>query len=79
MLYPQVSAQDWIKQYPELSMITKACDSCGKEMAATIPFVNKDYAGLEAPMCSCGQNRYTCSISVTRTHEEHQSLMDIIG
>lgn len=78
MIYPKISTEEWIKQHPELSVVTKSCDFCGFEMKATIPFITEDYAGLEAPMCSCGKNRYTCSISVTRTEEEHKSWLEVL-
>lgn len=57
MIYPDVTLEDWLRKHPELQVLKKTCDSCGKDMFSTVPFMTKDYYGLESPKCSCGKNR----------------------
>jgi hypothetical protein len=40
---------------------------------------NKDYYGLEAPMCSCGKNRFTCSTGVTKTKSEYDDWIKTLS
>lgn len=32
MIYPRVKLDEWLKLHPELTLQSKNCDACGKEM-----------------------------------------------
>ena len=78
MIYPDVTLEEWLKKYPELEVISKSCDNCDAVMSSTIPYLNKDYAGLIAPDCKCQKNKTTCMISVTRTIEVHNEWVEAL-
>ncbi|NET07839.1 MAG: hypothetical protein F6K09_18890 [Merismopedia sp. SIO2A8] len=69
MIFPDVSLMNWLKRWSCLSVIEDQCDACGETLFTTIPFITKDYAGLTAPQCSCGKNKQTVSVTVTRTQK----------
>lgn len=73
MIYVDVSPEHWLKKYPELSILKKACDHCGTEMICNKPFIQKDYAGFAAAPCACGKNRHTC-MSMIPTSESANLL-----
>ena len=70
MLFPQVSAREWMKNHPDLKSFNVECQKCNKRRRASIPFVTHRYFGLKAPDCKCG-NKTFVAIGVTRTREEY--------
>lgn len=79
MIHPKVSLEAWLSKYPDLKIVTKECDACGKTIRTTIPFISKDYVGLDAPRCECGKNKFSCAISITRTPEANQEWAEALG
>lgn len=71
MIFPDIRLEDWLKKYPELDLLEKECDSCGRTMIANVPFITKGFAGVISPNCQCGKNRTICSSRVTTSSEEH--------
>jgi len=53
MIYPNISLKEWLKLFPGLAVQDITC-SCGKSGKTTRPAISKDYVGLAAPPCICG-------------------------
>ena len=64
MIYPDVSAEEWITRFPTLEVETEKCVVCRRKRVADIPFIKKDWAGFTAPECECGQKRHTFTIRI---------------
>lgn len=79
MIFPDVTLEEWLKRYPDLDVVSRDCDQCGKKIIASIPFVSIDLVGLTAPRCSCGKNRFTCGSSLTRTPEVFQDVLEALS
>ncbi len=74
MIFVEKTTEEWIKKYQDLSVLTRECDNCGSEMKTTKPFISKDYAGLKAPKCSCGKNKFSAMSMVTRTSAKYNEF-----
>jgi hypothetical protein len=53
-LYPQVSAEEWIRRYPSLRLKRIKCRGCKATLENNLPYRNEHSAGLECPPCPCG-------------------------
>jgi len=53
-LYPQVTAEEWIRRYPGLRMKSLKCKRCKAVLTNNRPYRNEHSAGLECPPCLCG-------------------------
>ena len=71
MIYVDKTTEQWCQKYG-LKVMERSCDNCGSVMRTTKPFLEKGYAGLKAPNCACGKNRFTASVIVTISKEAHQ-------
>ena len=78
MIYPDVTLNDWLLEHPELEVRITECHACGGKLSSTIPFMTKDYYGLESTTCPCGDSRTGCRSMVTRTEEAHRSWTEIV-
>lgn len=65
MIYPEVSLKDWLKKYPVLEIKKIKCHHCRVPMIADIPFIEKNWIGLESKDCACGKGK-GISISTPR-------------
>ena len=79
MIFTDASVNEWLRKYPELKIITGNCDHCGAPMRTTRPFVTRDYAGLIAHDCSCGQNRHTALSLVTTTQKKNAEWAEVLS
>lgn len=79
MIYPDVKLEEWLARYPELDLLEKECDNCGKPMIANKPFISKGFAGLISSNCQCGKNRSICSSRVTTSNDEHQKWTKLLS
>jgi hypothetical protein len=79
VIFVDKTTEEWVLKYPELKVITKACDSCGKLIIANKPFLEKGYAGLYGGKCPCGKNRFTAMSMVTTSDESADSWRDCLN
>lgn len=56
MIFPDILTKNWLLKYPSLTIEEGRCNSCGKPLLTTVPFIEHDYVGLVSPKCSCGLN-----------------------
>ena len=75
MIYPNVTLKDWLKKYPVLEVKKKRCHHCLQMIVANIPFIEKDWVGLESKDCACGKGR-TISVFTMRTTSETFPLLE---
>lgn len=78
MIYPDVPLEEWLDRYPELCVVERQCEGCGRLMRASTPFIMKGYVGIESGDCSCKKNYSRCSCRITITNEEHTRWVNLI-
>lgn len=76
MIYINMDLDKFCKKY-KINVVSKKC-TCGRTIITNKPFITKDYAGLTAEKCKCG-NKSMVETLVTRTKEEHESWVDVLG
>lgn len=56
MIYrDDISRDKWIKRFPALKFAKNVeCPTCGSLMVLDRPFISKDWVGIAARDCSCG-------------------------
>ena len=61
MIYPDVTIEEWLKRYPELSPpdYSRSCHECGTPVHTYKPFIEKDWVGFESNECECGSGFQT--------------------
>lgn len=69
MIFPDIDLDDWIKKYPALEVISRPCHYCKSSRVANIPFIEKDWVGLQSKDCSCGFGK-GISISTPNPHSQ---------
>jgi uncharacterized Zn finger protein len=69
MIFPDVSAEEWILRYPDLFVISVKCKNCGNNLESTRPFVSKDYIGLTTHSCACGNSQSNVKVVIPKTEQ----------
>lgn len=75
MLYPQVSAEEWMKRY-DLEVEPCQCAECGKWFTPSVPFACKDIRGLETSKHGCKTGP---SCIYTYVNEKAEEVKRLIG
>ena len=70
MLYPQITSEKWCKIH-NIEPATHKCCKCGVLQTTTIPFADKDWRGLQAPLHRCGVN-YQLMVAVLADKNERR-------
>lgn len=70
MIYPNVSLEEWLEKYPVLEIKKKRCHYCREFRVANIPFIEKDWVGLQSKDCSCGKGKAISVCMIRKTLEE---------
>lgn len=55
LLVHGVTVEEWTKRYG-VTPFTHPCYGCGHPLTTTIPFVQGQLRGLQAPKCECGEH-----------------------
>lgn len=74
MIYPDISAEDWInwiKKHPALTIRKIRCNKCKESCLTDKPFINQKWYGLIA-ICKC--NRQLGSSLTARTDNIHNLM-----
>ena len=58
---------------------THTCAGCNKKVLRNRPFITKGYAGFETQPCGCTDKGTKSLTATTRTKEEHDSWLGILG
>lgn len=78
MIFPDISTEQWLARNPDLRVVEGRCNSCGKKMKTTKPFIEKDYLGLIAEDCDCGNATNTAITMITRSAQEHREWLKVL-
>lgn len=76
MIYPDVSLEEWCEKW-DLEVESSTCYECGRKAYSTIPYLEKDYAGLESPLCPCGSGPCV-AVMVPRTAAAHAEWSGLV-
>lgn len=79
MIFVEEPLEQWLEKYPDLKVIHRECDGCGKPMSTTRPFITKGYVGLRTPDCNCGKQRHSAMTMVTTTAASYKEWIDVLG
>jgi hypothetical protein len=69
MIYPDVNLETWLKKYPVLEVQKKRCHHCKSLRIANIPFIEKDWVGLQSKDCACGKGKAISVCTIRSTSE----------
>jgi hypothetical protein len=77
MIVPDISLEEWLKEYPALFQLIPVRCLCGKESKLERPYLTRDFAGIEAARCDCG--RPGATISVTRNPKAAEKWTQLVS
>lgn len=75
MIYPEVTLEEWLREHPVLEIRKAKCKSCGTILVTNIPFIEKDWLGIQSKDCTCGKSK-AISVSVVRKSSAAFGLVD---
>jgi hypothetical protein len=72
MIFPQITADEWLLRYPHLQIKVVNCKHCEGRVYVNKPFISKDYVGFISERCSnCNlEHNATCAMPVSKEEIE---------
>ena len=60
-----IAAEEWTARYG-VEPFSHPCASCGQILTTSIPFVQGQFRGLQAPCCECGTTEWKPPYAIVR-------------
>ena len=78
MIFPDVSVEEWCKQW-RLKPVGTKCTECGNKIVSDRPYRAKDYVGLTSRPCPCGQSNQSCGTHLAVSKAEIAAWDNLLG